>query len=136
MKFDFLFGCFSSWKTTGPHCSSATRGLGPHFTDDQAEAQAVCSPQHFCYKGPRGHPASQMIKLRLRQYVLLSTSLGLTKSSNVLLHFILHIVFTPKDVQSLKPKDCLRSTSTTAGVVERQCSSYVVIFSELPKGPI
>lgn len=57
------------------------------------------------YKGPRGHPTSQMTKLRLRQYVLLSTSLGLSKSSNVLLHFILHIVFTPKDVQSLKPKD-------------------------------
>lgn len=27
MKFDFLYGCFSNWKTTGPDCSSATKAL-------------------------------------------------------------------------------------------------------------
>lgn len=114
---------------------------GPRATllhSDQAEAQAVCSPQHFCYKGPRGHSASQMTKLRLKQYVLLSTSLGLTKSSNVLLHFILHIVFTPKDVQSLKPKDFVYvpPPSTTAGVADsaHHMQSSSVSFQKDPSG--
>lgn len=80
------------------------------FTDDQVETQAVCSPQHF----PRSHQIFKCPFALYLPYCIYSKRCSIPKAQRL----------------------CLRATSTTASVVERQCSSYVVIFSELPKGPI
>lgn len=82
----------------------------PHFTDDQAEAQTVCSPQHF--------PRSQQIFKRPFAF------------------YLTYCIYSKRCSIPKAQRLCLHSTSPTAGVVERRHSSYVVISGEIPEGPI
>lgn len=82
----------------------------PRFTDDQAEAQAVCSPQHF----PRSHQIFKRPFAFYLTYCIYSKRCSIPKAQRL----------------------CLHSTSLTAGVVERRRSSYVVISGKIPEGPI